>query len=80
MEPLRFKCKCSVTDDTNGLRDVYAIDLENEEIFYVSLNYYGVQASGGGSMNAKISGDGNRIVFESSAQNLIRGQVLPKLW
>ena len=68
-----------VTNDTNGLRDVYAIDLENAEIFYVSLNYYGDQATGGGSMNAKISGDGNRIVFESSAQNLIRGAGIAKV-
>jgi len=69
-----------ISSDDNGLRDVYLIDLQADKIYLASLNYLfeqtiklNEQTSGGASMNARISGDGSRIVFESKAQNLVSG-------
>ena len=57
--------------DSNNQRDVFLIDLTDNKIFLANLNYNEEQASGGDSQNARISGDGETIVFESKAQNLV---------
>jgi hypothetical protein len=67
--------------DTNGLTDIFLLDLEKNEISRVnrpSENFAGIpdfntntQAMGGGSDQAEISGDGSTIVFRSKANNLI---------
>ena len=69
-----------ISSDSNGLRDVYYLDLNSSKIYIASINYLweqgekrNEQTSGGGSMNARISGDGTRIIFESQAQNLVSG-------
>ena len=74
-----------ISADTNGLRDVYYLDLNSSKIYIASINYLweqgeirNEQTSGGGSMNARISGDGSRIVFESQAQNLVSGAGIVK--
>ena len=61
------------SSDNNGLRDVYMVDLDKDKISLVSVNYQKLQTIGGSSMNARISGDGNRIVFESKSSNLVSG-------
>ena len=72
-----------VSADSNGLRDVYMVDLIQSKIYLSSLNYRFdpsvMQTEGGESYNAKISGNGERIVFESKAQNLVSGTGIAKV-
>ena len=73
---------------SNGLRDVYYLDLNSSKIYIASINYLweqgqnirDEQTTGGGSMNARISGDGTRIVFESRHRTWFRVLALQKLW
>ena len=70
------------TSDDNDLRDIFLINTETNETYLASYNYFGRQTEGdytgdrpdpGHSRNAKISGDGTTIVFESTADNLQQG-------
>ena len=68
------------TTDLNNLRDIFLVDIEENETYLASYNYFGQQTEysftrpdPGHSQNAKISGDGTRIVFESTADNLHQG-------
>ena len=69
-------------DDTNNMCDIFLMnieDLDNIKIWRANLNYLGEQSVGGASLNPRISGDGNRIVFESSASNLVSGTGIAKV-
>ena len=59
--------------DVNSLRDIYFLDLTANTIYLASLNFDREQSQGGASMLPKISGDGQRIVFQTKAQNFVSG-------
>jgi hypothetical protein len=59
-----------VAGDTNGVSDVFVRDMQNNTTIRVSVNGGGGQANGASS-GGSISGDGSRVVFTSSATNLI---------
>lgn len=61
-----------VLGDTNGKDDVFRADLSTGKIIRVSVGAGGVQANGA-SEGARMSANGNSIVFGSAASNLIRG-------
>ena len=60
-----------VPDDTNGLADVFAYDVATATTTRVSVASDGTQATGGGSYQPAISGDGGTIVYYSGATNLV---------
>jgi hypothetical protein len=60
-----------VANDTNGVADVFVRDRQTGETTRVSVATGGVQATGGGSGNPSISGDGRYVAFESTATNLV---------
>ena len=60
-----------IDSDDNGFRDVFLIDLSSSKIFLASVSYLPEQTLDNASMNPRISGNGERIVFESKATNLI---------
>lgn len=67
-----------VVGDTNGVRDVFLYSRLAETITRVSVSSGGVQGNGqsgqGGLLKGSdISHDGNRIVFQSVASNLVPG-------
>jgi hypothetical protein len=69
-----------ISSDENNLRDIFLIDIDANQTYLVSYNYFGDQTSystdrpdPGHSQKAKISGDGSRIVFQSTADNLHKG-------
>ncbi len=66
-------------NDTNGLRDIFLLDVESGNKYIASINFKGEQTEGGSSQNARISGNGTRIVYESKAQNLIPGAGIAKV-
>lgn len=59
-----------VADDTNGVRDVFVKDLETGASVRVSVATGGGQADGP-SFHPAISHDGDFVVFESDATNLV---------
>lgn len=61
-----------VGDDSNGTADIFRFDRLALVMQRVSLDSNEVQANGE-SRYPSISGDGNRIVFESEASNLVAG-------
>jgi len=70
-----------VSGDTNGLHDVFLRDVVANTIIRVSVDSSGKQATGGASgatgagagWGARVSGDGSKVVFQSLATNLIKG-------
>ncbi len=60
-----------VPNDTNGEPDVFLYDRINKTTQLVSVGSGGLQALGGGSHAASISGDGRYVGFYSCAQNLV---------
>jgi Tol biopolymer transport system component len=56
--------------DTDTVRDVYLKNLKTGDIQLVSTSGSGVKATGGGSLNPAISGNGRAVAFESFADNL----------
>lgn len=63
-----------VTGDTNGAWDVFRHDRTTGTTDRVNLSSAGAQAIGGGRFSSpRISGDGSRVVFQSSARNLVAG-------
>ena len=60
-----------VSDDTNGVRDVFVRDVDTGVTTRVSVGDGG-QANGASS-NARISADGRYVVFTSQATNLVPG-------
>lgn len=59
-----------VPDDSNGSFDIFVKDMQTGEISRVSVASDGTQANDH-SAHPKISADGNLIVFESDADNLV---------
>lgn len=62
-----------VQGDTNGQADVFVRDVESGITTRVSVDAFGNQATGGGSNDPSISGDGRFIAFWSTATNLVPG-------
>jgi RHS repeat-associated protein len=61
-----------VSGDTNGAADIFIRDRQANTTSRVSLTSSGSQANGA-SAYASISGDGQRVAFESTASNLVSG-------
>ena len=61
-----------VANDTNGLRDVFVRDLNTGTNILVSADTNGLPAAGFSS-EASISGNGQYVVFSSSASSLVPG-------
>jgi len=60
-----------VNDDTNLLRDIFLAELNTSSLVRINLNYDHDQSQSGHSLNPRISGSGNRVVFESFSTNLV---------
>ena len=58
-----------VTDDTNGVEDIFVHDRQTGETSRVSINSQGQQAEGA-SFSATVSSDGRYVVFNYDAGNL----------
>jgi hypothetical protein len=77
-----LQTESSAKDDTNNMCDIFLMnieDLNDIKIWRANLNYLGNQTEGGESLNPRISGDGTRIVYESSAENLVSGTGIAKV-
>ena len=61
-----------VSGDTNGVLDVFIKDLTTGAVTRVSTNSSGVQANNQ-AYDAQFSPDGTKVVFTSSANNLVSG-------
>lgn len=61
-----------VSSDTNGLKDIFVYDKQTGSTQRVSISTSSVEANGP-SHSPMISGDGNFVVFVSSATNLVSG-------
>ena len=61
-----------VAGDTNNTSDIFVKDLTSGTITRVSTSAAGAQANGG-SFDASLSADGTKVVFRSSASNLVAG-------
>lgn len=59
-----------VANDTNGVVDIFVYDRQTNTIQRVSVDSNGTEANGP-SRRPSISGDGNRVAFESTASNLV---------
>lgn len=59
-----------VDGDTNGYQDVFLYDREANEVTRISVGVEGQEANGISS-DARISSDGNYVVFVSEASNLV---------
>ena len=59
-----------VAGDTNGYRDAFVRDLQTNQTSLVSVSSSGVQANAN-IYNPQITEDGNFIVYETSASNLV---------
>ena len=64
-----------VLNDTNGVADIFIKDLVTGAVTLVSTDSAGGQAKNGGSGNPVFSPDGTKIAFESSADNLVPGDI-----
>ena len=77
----RYVCFASnatnlVPNDTNGREDVFVRDVSAGTTTRVSVGPAGIEADGD-SENPSISADGNRIVFQSHATNLLGERTRP---
>jgi hypothetical protein len=59
-------------DDSNNVGDVFVVDASNHSVSRISVSSAGDEADGA-SNTAMISGDGDHVVFESEATNLVAG-------
>ena len=59
------------TPDVNNQTDVFALDLESNETWYLSVNEFGEQGNGP-STHPVISGDGKVVAYQSSSSNFVR--------
>jgi Tol biopolymer transport system component len=62
-----------VGGDTNGLCDVFLYDTTSASMTRVGLNYVQAEATGGDSTASSMTADGNMLVFQSDATNLVVG-------
>lgn len=63
-----------VSGDSNGTRDIFLFDQQNNLVRRLSLSQQGAQANGA-SNNPAISGNGRYVAFSSDATNLVLGDV-----
>lgn len=61
-----------VSDDTNGVKDIFVRDTQNNTTIRASVSTSGAQANSYSDRGA-ISYDGRYVVFESNASNLVSG-------
>jgi hypothetical protein len=61
-----------VTDDTNGVEDIFVRDQQTGQTTLISVDSSGAQADGG-SLKPAISSDGRYVAFYSEATNLVTG-------
>ncbi len=59
-----------VTGDTNGVSDIFVFDQQDGSIYRISRASSGEQANAA-SQSPTISGDGLRVIFQSTATNLV---------
>ena len=59
--------------DTNGYSDIFIKTLSTGAITRVNTDYAGAQATGGAGTNAQFSADGTKVLFFSTATNLVPG-------
>ena len=64
-----------VAGDTNNIEDVFIKDLNTGVTLRLNLTETGVEQSSGFIQTPQISGDGTRITFVSSANNLVSNDV-----
>lgn len=64
-----------VSGDTNGMSDVFVYDRDLGVLERASVATSGAQGSGGGSSSAAISADGRYLAFQSTAPNLVGGDL-----
>jgi Tol biopolymer transport system component len=64
-----------VTNDFNGVADVFVHDLMANSNILVSVGLNGNSGRGGGSYSPVISADGRYVVFLSGATNLVAGDI-----
>lgn len=57
--------------DTNGLNDVYVLEVATGTLTRVSVATGGAQSTTGPSFNSRISADGRYVTFQSQAQDLV---------
>ena len=60
-----------LTPDVNNQTDVFALDLESNKTWYLSVNEFGEQGNGP-STHPVISGDGKVVAYQSSSSNFVR--------
>jgi len=60
-----------VTGDSNGLTDIFLYDRQTSQTTRVNVATGGAQATGGPSTQPHVSNNGEKIVYESLATNLI---------
>src|SRR5207244_4359453 len=60
-------------DDTNGLLDIFARDLQSNKTYLVSINGTGTGSGTGQSESACMTPDGRFIAFVSTSTDLIAG-------
>jgi Tol biopolymer transport system component len=61
-----------VAGDTNGVEDVFALELATKEVSRISTSAAGAQGNGS-SPRTSISADGKLVAFYSAASNLVAG-------
>lgn len=59
-----------VPNDTNDASDIFVFDTQNNQLTLVSINDAGVEGTGN-SLHPVLSENGNVVVFESQASNLV---------
>ena len=62
-----------VAGDSNDARDIFVHDRRKQTTELVSLTWTGAQTQGVGGANPVVSANGNVVVFESSASDLVQG-------
>ena len=60
-----------VTNDTNGLRDIFLRDIQTGLTSRISISTLGIESMGGDSYEPAISANGRYIAFRSKATNLV---------
>jgi Tol biopolymer transport system component len=66
-----------VPNDSNGMNDVYLLDLQSGLLTLVSMNAAQTGSANGASDWPAISGDGHFVIYRSFATNLVAGNVNP---
>ena len=68
-----------IAGDNNGVADIFLFDTNTAQLIRINLNFLGLEATGGRSDQARISGDGKTVVFRSLATNLVTGKGISNL-